>query len=48
MGHDYAVPLATRDLGGEQLAAVARQVLLAGNEQPGVGIELEALAAEVG
>ena len=47
VGDDDAVPLAAGDLGGEELAAVAGQVLLAGDEQPGVGVELHELAGEL-
>ena len=44
---DDAVPLAAGDLGGEELAAVAGQVLLGGDQQLGVGVELHELAGEL-
>ncbi len=47
MGDDDAVPLAAGDLGGQQLAAVARQVVLGGDQQLGVGVELHELAGEL-
>ena len=47
MGHDDAVPFAAGDLGGEHLAAVAGQVFLGGDEQPGVGVKLHELAGEL-
>ena len=47
MGDDDAVPLAAGDLGGQELAAVAGQILLGGDEQPGVGVELHELAGEL-
>ena len=45
--HDDAVPFAAGNLGGEELAAVAREILLGGNEQPGVGVELHEFAGEL-
>ena len=47
VGDDDAVPLAAGDLGGEQLAAVARQIFLGGDQQPGVGVKLHELAGEL-
>ena len=47
MGDDDAVPLAAGDLGGEQLAAVAGEVLLGGDQELGVGVELHELAGEL-
>ena len=47
MGDDDAVPLAAGDLGGQELAAVAGQVFLGGDEQPGIGVELHELAGEL-
>ena len=44
---DDAVPLAAGDLGGQELAPLAREVLLAGDEQPGIGVELHELAGEL-
>ena len=47
VGDDDAVPLAAGDLGGQELAAVPRQILLGGDEQLGVGVELHELAGEL-
>ena len=47
VGDDDAVPLAACDLGGQELAALARQIFLAGDEELGVGIELHELAGEL-
>ena len=47
MGDDDAVPFAAGDLGGQKLAPVARQILLGGNEQLGIGIELHEFAGEL-
>ena len=47
VGDDDAVPVAAGDLGGEELAALAGEILLAGDQQPGVGIELHELAPEL-
>ena len=47
VGDDDAVPLAAGDLGGQELAAVAGQVLLGGDQQLGVGVELHELAGEL-
>ena len=47
MGDDDAVPLAAGDLGGQELAAVPREVLLGGDQQLGVGVELHELAGEL-
>ena len=47
VGDDDAVPLAAGDLRRQQLAAVLRQVLLGGDQQPGVGVELHELSGEL-
>ena len=47
VGDDDAVPLAAGDLGGQELAAVPRQIFLGGDEQLGIGIELHELAGEL-
>ena len=47
MGDDDAVPLAAGDLGGQELAAVAGQIFLGGDQQPGIGVKLHELAGEL-
>ena len=47
VGDDDAVPVAAGDLGGQELAAIPGQVLLGGDQQPGVGVELHELAGEL-
>ncbi len=47
MRHDDAVPVAAGDLGGQELAAVAGQVFLGGDQQPGVRVELHEFAGEL-
>ena len=47
MGHDDAVPLARGDLGGQELAFLLGQILLAGDQQLGVGVELIELTGEL-
>ena len=47
MGDDDAIPRAAGDLRGQELAALFREVFLAGDEQLGVGIELHELAPEL-
>ena len=44
---DDRVPVAGGDLGGQSLAPVLREVLLAGDEQLGVRVELQELAGEL-
>ena len=47
VGDDDAVPLAAGDLGGQELAAVAGQIFLGGDQQLGIGIKLHELAGEL-
>ena len=47
VGDDDAVPVAAGDLGGQELAAVLGEVLLGGDQQLGVGVELHELAGEL-
>ena len=47
MGDDDAVPIAAGDFGGQEFAAVAAQIFLGGDEQPGVGVELHELAGKL-